>query len=502
VVVNVGAGSMAAGTYQYASCFVRVGADGVLQRSALSTIQTATAALNDSVTLTFDTASLSGKLNETTGYTNSACPVFIEIYRTTVGGSVLYRLTRAPLYNLGLNVPTSGTVDVTDTRNDSDIGGAADLDAQPVVYTDTELDDEPPPACTTGTVHRNRFVLIASDEYTLAFSKDASEDLTLAPGFNTALTLTFSTRKKAVASLDEKLVVFGEHDIDIVHGDGPDSNGDNNTWQVSRLQTDVGCVNPRSVVVTPMGVVFESERGLELLDRGLNVTPIGTAVEDTLEDYPTITSAVLVADESEVRFTCTGTGELLGTGVVIAWDYYNKFWCVRRYYDSAEEANSTAFVDAAVIDGAYTMLTSTGRVHREDKTTHLDDGATYVERDVQLAAVSPAGPNAWCRYKRWNILGTNVTNHDLKVSVATDYSASWAQTNTFAAQTTPTTIGPLQQVRITPALQKATAQRIRIQDLTPTTGTVGDGDGPIWEAVTLEYDAKSKTARTSAAEQA
>ena len=134
--------------------------------------------------------------------------------------------------------------------------------------------------------------------------------------------------------------------------------------------------------------------------------------------------------------------------------------------------------------------------------TFLDVGDVYVERDVQLAWVSPAGPNAWHRFKRWNVLGTNVTNHDLKLSIATDYATSWAQDNTYAAQTAPTTIGPIQQARITPALQKATAQRLRLQDITPTTGSVSTGAGPIWEAVTLEYEVKRSTARTSAAEQA
>ena len=497
--INVGAGSMAAGTYQYAACFVRVGADGILQRSPLSGVRTVSGvALNDAVTLTFDTASLSGKLTETTGYANVACPTYIEIYRTTVGGSILYRLTRAPLYNLVANDPTAATVSFQDTRADANIGGGADLDEQPQVYTNFELDDEPPPAATTGAVHRNRFFLIASDEFTVAASKDASEDITVAPGFNTALTLNFGTRKKALASLDEKLLVFGEDDIDIVHGDGPNANGDDNSWQIQRLQTDVGCTNPRSVVVTPMGVLFECRTQLYLVDRGLTVTRIGTAIEDTLASYPEITSAVLVADESEVRFTCR---DVAGTaGVVIVWDYLNKFWCVRRYADGA--TSNVPFVDAALIDGVYTMLRSTGRVIYENANTHLDPGDVFVQRDVQLAPVSPAGPNAWCRYRRWQVLGTNVSDHDLKLSVASNYATSWAQDNTFAAQTAPTTVGPIQQARITPALQKATAQRLRMQDLTPSSGSVGEGAGPIWEAVTLEYDVLSKTARTSAAEQA
>jgi hypothetical protein len=497
-------GSVTAGAYQYAAYYVRQGPDGVLQRSGVANIATTTAGATDTGTIPFATSCVDAKLSEQTGFSNTASPVRILAHRTEDDGSVLYMLAFEPSHNVVTSSPTTAVVTLTDTRADSSIAGASvtvALSSRPTLYTDTELDDLPPPAATTGTVHRNRFWLISADESTVWVSKDASEDLSIAPGFNEALTLQFASRKRALASLDDKLVAFGDDDIDIVHGDGPDSNGDNNTWSISRLQTDVGCVNPRSVVVTPFGVIFESRRGLEMLDRGLNVSPVGQAIEDQLASYPTITSAVLVAEESEVRFTCNNTA---GTsGIVIVWDYYNKFWHTRKYNDVLGTDNtSTPFVDAALIGGEYHLLTSGGILYREDKDTYLDAGSVWAERDVQLAWIAPGGPNAWHRFRRWQVLGTNVGNHDLKLSVARDYATSWEQDNTFAAQTTPTTIGPTQQARITPQYQKATAQRLRLQDLTPTTGTVGEGPGPIWEAVTLEYDVLSRTARTSAAEQA
>lgn len=489
-------GSMGAGAYQYAVVFVRAGADGVLQRSIPSGIVEESTSGTGSITISFVSTGLSVKFTGTQ-HAGALGRTYAEIYRSTAGGSILYRLTLVPVeFDYG-----AYTGSYTDTLADSNIGDGQNLDTQPQIYVDTELEDEPPPAATTGTVHKNRIFLIASDEFTVVASKDVSEDLAIAPGFNGVLALQFATRKKALASLDEKLVAFGDDDIDIVHGDGPSSNGDENTWSISRLQTDVGCVNPRSVVVTPFGVIFESRRGLEMLDRGLNVSPIGQAVEDKLASYPTITSAVLVAEEGEVRFTCNDTAG--ASGIVIVWDYINKFWHTRKYKDAADtDATETAFVDAALIGGVYTLVTAAGQVYREDTSTFLDDGTDFVERDVQLAAVSPAGPNGWHRFRRWQVLGTNVTNHDLKLSLARDYATTWEQTNTFAAQTTPTTIGPIQQARITPQYQKATAMRLRLQDITPTTGAAGTGAGPIWEAVTLDYDVKRGTARTSAAEQA
>lgn len=501
-------GAVAAGNYQYAGHYVRQGPDGVMQRSQVANVRATTAGATDTGTIPYASACVSPKLSEQTGYSNTASPVRVLTYRTEVNSSVLFQLTYEPTHNTVTSSPTSAVVTLTDTRADADVTGGAStspsvvLSARPTLYTDTELDDIPPPAATTGTVHRNRFWLIASDETTVWASKDGSEDLGIAPGFNEALTLQFASRKRALASLDEKLVVFGDDDIDLVHGDGPDSNGDSNTWSIARLQTDVGCINPRSVVVTPFGVIFESRRGLEMLDRGLNVSPVGQAIEDQLTTYPTITSAVLVAEEGEVRFTCTDTAG--ANGIVIVWDYVNKFWHTRKYYDALDTENtSTPFVDALLIGGVYHMLTAGGRVYKEVTGTYFDhDEDAWVSRDVQLAWISPGGPNAWHRFRRWQVLGTNVTTHDLKLSVARDYATAWEQDNTFAAQTTPTTVGPIQQARISPKYQKATSMRLRLQDLTPTTGDVGNGAGPIWEAVTLEYDVLEKTARTSAAEQA
>lgn len=501
-------GSVAAGAYQYAGYYVRQGPDGVLHRSPVANVRSTTAPANGAGTIPFVSSCVDAKLSEQTGFSNSASPVRILTHRTTVGGSVLYMLTFEPSHNTLTSNPLTAVVTLSDSRADSDVTGGAStsssvaLAARPTIYTDGELDDLSPPAATTGTVHRNRFFLISADESTVWASKDGSEDLSIAPGFNESLTLQFASRKRALASLDDKLVAFGDDDIDLVHGDGPDSNGDNNTWQISRLQTDVGCVNPRSVVVTPFGVIFESRRGLEMLDRGLNVSPVGIAIEDQLASFPTITSAVLVAEEGEVRFTCTNTA---GTsGIVIVWDYINKFWHTRKYKDVLGTLNtSTPFVDAALIGGRYLMLTAGGKLYRETTAWHFDHSEdNWVERDAQIAWVSPGGPNAYHRFRRWQVLGTNVSNHSLKLSVARDYATTWEQDNTFAALTTATTIGPIQQARITPQHQKATAQRLRLQDISPSPTAAGEGAGPIWEAITIDYDVLSGTARTSAAEQA
>lgn len=499
-------GSMVAGLYSYVATYAWRDAKGVLHRSAPSAPVTGTTAgANLSLKIIVNTSSLSAKARKPT-YLLAANPVFVELWRTTIGGvGDHYRLSFEPSYQVFVNDPRSNWVNLTDTKADANIAGATisvTLASQERLYTDLgELENEPPPSFITCTTHRGRLVGIWPDLRTVGFSKDSTLDTTIAPGFHESLTLAFARDKSALASLDDKLVVFGKDSIDVVFGDGPDAAGLNNTWQVQPVQSDVGCVNPRSIVAGPMGVVFESARGLDLLGRDMTISPIGKLAEDTLAAYPTITSAVLVAEEEEIRLTCVSEDGM--TGVVLVWDYGYKFWFTRSYKDSSDTlAADIPFVDAALIDGVYTMLTAGGQVYRETDAHKLDGGVDFVARDVLTAPISPSGPLAWHRVKDLSLLGTSVTDHDLAISIARDYATSFEQTKTFLAQSDATAVGPLEKCRVTLKNQKCRAVQFRFQDTTPTApGVLGTGDGPILEGFALRVAAKSGPAKTNAAEQ-
>jgi hypothetical protein len=507
-------GSMADGTYSYVATYAWKDAAGLLHRSVPSPPKTgATSGGNNSLTVKVASASVSAK-QRALAVASSANPVLIELWRTDglAGAGPHYRLTLEPTYQVLTNDPRSKDVSVVDTKAPANIANgspAVPLASQAQLYTDIgELANVPPPPFVTEVTHKNRLVGIAGDLHTVWLSKDASEDLTQAPGFNEALTLTFATEKTALASLAAALVVFGKDSIDIVHGDGPDATG-SGAWQTQRVQTDLGCTEPRSVVTTPMGVMFRSARGLELLDVGLNVTWLGERIKDTVAAYPNITSAVLVASEQEVRFTCNNGS----TGIVLAYDYGYKVWFVRRYKDSADTAASNIlFVDAALIDGVYTMLTAGGQVYRETSSHKLDNGADYVAMDVVLAPIS-AQPGrsgwsnanlGWSRMKDVTLMGTSVTNHNLTVSTALDFAASYSYTKTFAGGGVVTATGPLEKCRVSPPVQKCQAIQIRIQDAAPTDQSsypITTGDGPIIEALAMRVSPLSGPAKTAAGQQ-
>ena len=86
------------------------------------------------------------------------------------------------------------------------------------------------------------------------------------------------------------------------------------------LSSDTGCVNRRSIVQGPFGVIFQGKRGFYQVDRGLNLRYVGGPVEDTLLG-DTLNSAVLVPSDLVVRFTgsttpCTSTTTIPVIGIL------------------------------------------------------------------------------------------------------------------------------------------------------------------------------------------
>ena len=80
-----------------------------------------------------------------------------------------------------------------------------------------------------------------------------------------------------------------------------------------------------------------------------------------------------------------------------------------------------------------------------------------------------AGSTGYQRVWRVSVLGEHLTDHDLTISVATDYEDSWGQTTTWTSDKLAAM--PLEQGASAPAKQKCSAVRVRMQMKAPT----GDG---------------------------
>ncbi len=490
-----GSGSIAAGSYLYSAVTEFRSGTGLLYRSpAAASITQVTTTASSTNTLAISACNVSNKppLDATgaSGFVNEG------IFRSVAGGVTPQRLSFEPRYNTVVTDKFAASQALVDTRADSAIDGvAAALASRPVLYTTGGiLDDYGPPGSVTMFLHVDRLWVLAGDKRTWWYSKAFQDDLGTAPGFSPSLRISFDEEQTAGASMDDKAIFFSARGVKYLLGTGPAPNGLNSDFQApTTIQSDVGCTNPRSVVTTPDGVMFLSDRGIYLLTRGMDLVWIGRAIKDTLAAYPSVTSAVLVAKRNQVRFTCNAADGL--SGVVLVFDYVEKQWSVSKY-TAADYA--TPIADACMWNGAWTFVTALGQVYVEDESTYLDDG-TYVPMTLETAWISgpqsnlspSAGPLKFQSVRSFGLNGTSHTDHDLTIDVGFDSNTTYQQTKTFLGGSAVTSVGDLEECTLTIGTRrKCGSIRFRISDATPTTGTVGTGQGPSFDMMALETGAK------------
>jgi hypothetical protein len=400
-------GFMAEQTYFYQVTYEWTDAKGLLHRSAPSvpvTITTSDGGANlNVVTLKIPTLRLTAKTGDN--------PVRIVIYRWSTAQQVYYQVTSisSPL----LNDPTVDSVTYVDTQADADILGNV------ILYTTGGvLENIAAPACSTSTMFDSRlWVVDAEDKNLLWFSKLVQE--TVPVEFNDGLTIyvTPTTAAQgntgpitALSVLDDKLVIFKENSIYQLTGRGPDSTGANNGYSEPVFTTGtIGCTNQRSIVYTPQGLMFQSDKGIWLLDRQLGTSYIGAPVE--AYNGATVVSALNIPGTNQVRFT-------LDTGVTLMYDYFYGQWGT---FTGIPAVSSTLY------QGLHTYLNEFGTVRQETPGKYLD-GTSPVLLRFTTSWLNLAGLQGFQRLYYMYILGAYKTPHKLNIQWAYDYNDSPSQT--------------------------------------------------------------------------
>lgn len=475
---------------------------GVLHRGTSTVALTANLALlgapttTASVTLTLVSPSLSWKRTYSQRTTDGRANR-VAVYRSTKGGTSLYRLTFEPTDNI---VPLASLQSTfVDTNSDSAVGSSGTaLSARPLIYTTGGiLDDEQPPGLLTLCLHKQRLWGVDVSGSQVWYSKSFLDDYGTAPGFSSSFRVQFDQAVTALASMDEKLIAFGSDRLwYLLGGDNITPNGAQSDLQGPfSIQSDVGCTNSRSVVSMPDGVMFQSARGLYLLTRGLELVWIGRPVKDQLAAYPYITSAVLVASRNEIRFTANSGANNTGNGVVLVYNYVEKQWSTSKY-TGGSAGYGTPIADAVMWNGVWTFATPDGYVYSETTTSFCDAGSTanYIPMTLETAWVSAAGPLAFHSMRSMQLEGISYSNHDLTLSVGFDNDTSYPQSTTFTAGSPVTAISNFLQAEITIGTRrKCQAIRFKVQDATPTnpgTYPVGTGQGPSFDMMGVQVGIK------------
>lgn len=335
--------------------------------------------------------------------------VRIVCYSTKLNGLVWYRTPHEDgSATDGVdNDPTVDTVTFKRTVSDEDIEANEIIYSQGVNAADGgSLPHVCPPAARHAFVGKGRAILSGLENpYRWLYSKRITEGNGVA--FSDFLLGEEIDRDggelTAGAILDDKIVLFKRDAIYIVAGDGPDNAGLGGEFaKPFKVNTDVGCVEPRSIVETPDGLMFQSAKGIYTLTRGLAVEYSGAWVEAF--NGQTITAATLVDDANEVRF-------LTDDGHTLVYDYFFKQWATWTNHEG---------VAAELYDGAYHYLRADGSVLVEDDEVFTDDGDA-IHLLIRTGWIKPGSIQGLKRIWRAALLGDFYSDHRLRGRIYRDW---------------------------------------------------------------------------------
>lgn len=278
--------------------------------------------------------------------------------------------------------------------------GSSPYDDRELLYTDGDvLENQPPPALLDVVATSDRVWGITANE---AWPSKLLEP-GIAPEWNGNLVIPMLTGPGpcvAIAALDEKVVIFKQNSIFVITGDGPNNAGGGNAFGVPQaISTDIGCVSRASVVRGPFGLAFQSPRGLYLLDRGLNLTWIGKAVEDTVGSAPVV-CGVVVPEQSHVRWILDSTGK------AVVWNYDMKQWGV---YDGSKEKHGTVYGGSWVgLLDALQLEDLSYAYFAQERPTAPNEGSNYIQAPMPVsfttAWIKPGGIQGFVRLRRACVL--------------------------------------------------------------------------------------------------
>lgn len=391
-----GVGNLAAGNYAYKAVYRWTDNAGQEHRSAPSLALSVVIASGSSHTqeVIVPTLRLTEKQN-----------VVIELYRTESNGTIYYMVssTSAPTFN---NTAVD-TVTISDAISDADL-----ISRQTLYTTGGVLDNTAAPAATSLAVHTasNRLIIANEAAPVVQYSKIRQEGVPVEFNDDLAKTLDPTPGKiKALAAMDDKIIIFQENGIQYFSGAGPLNTGEQDTFtDPELLSSDVGCSEPKSVLFTTMGIFFKSQKGIYLLTRDLSLRYIGAPVE--AYNGLTISSAKVIADFNQIRFTTSD-------GDCIVYNYHLDLWCT---FDNHRA------LSAELVGDQYYYLRSNRELFKENKTSFADNGSP-IKLQLETGWMSMSALQGFQRAYQLMILGDYKSAHKLRVKAAFNFNEAYTQ---------------------------------------------------------------------------
>lgn len=420
--------SIPAGSYSYRAVYEWSDVYGRRHQSAPSAPFAVTLAAARNITLSVTTIDVT----ERRGQNLSGVPR-ITLYRTVTGGTTYNRLAAN-----AIATSSDGIRTITDTALDATISD------EELVYTDGGvLDHDLGPSCRylarsedavwfgglfdPNIVQRSKLIFPSEP---IQCTDHPSHQVVL-PGECTGL-----------AYMDGQVVAFTRDSILLINSSsGPNDQGVGEFSPPRLHTTGLGCVDGRSVLETPEGIFFLSQRGIELLPRGNGTVQfIGEAIKDlqqtSLLDQCGFSAYQADKNGSYARFgLMTGSSEFSVPSVryVATLDLANGQWFIDDYGSETMGALGAWPLGFALIRTDLDSDTSPTPIWYEDGSLVSQpetSGAAYIDSSIVVNRIWPWGHGGWGKIRRVLLtFYSHVANWTLSLTVQTDENT--AQTVTW-----------------------------------------------------------------------
>ncbi len=406
VTTSAAGGALRAQTYFYQVTYEWSDNQGNIYRSAPSIpVSVVTTGATSSNTINVPNLRLTAKV---------ANPVKIVIYRWSTRNQVYNQITSITVPILNSTTTDSMTPYVDTVDDDAYVGNN-------IIYTTGGVvEDINAPSSDIITIFDTRLWLVDNEDRNLLWvSKQVIEatpvemsdlfTIFVAPNTGTEASTGPIT---AIAPMDDKLIIFKENAIYYINGVGPNNLGQTsvgcslgNYSQPTFVTATVGSTNQKSIVLTPDGLMFQSNKGIWLLSRSLQADYVGAPVESFNDSI--VTSANVIPETNYVLFT-------LDTGQMLMFDYYYKQWGT---FVGARAISSTIY------NGLHTILTPEGAVLQETPNQFLDNSSPVLMQ-FTTSWLNLASLQGYERFYSFYLLAKYLTPHKLNVQVAYNYNSS------------------------------------------------------------------------------
>lgn len=395
------------GTYDYQFVYEEVDGQGELHRGPTSVPAVVTlTGSNNLVGFTIPTLTLTAKRRVRIGVFRSVANDNSEFFRCS---SIDITQTGAIPNAYVLNDPQVAQVAFLDAMDDET------LKTQEPLYTNGGILSNDPPSYGGGilTTGMNRlFWSDPDDPSVIRYSQERADETAVETANALSMRLDpYGGALVAIGIMDGAVFGFCETAIYGIVGSGPDETGgtQNTSFSPPQLVTsDVGCKSAGSICQSPVGITFQSSKGIMLLGRDRSVVDIGHDVYKYNDQ--TIVRSTLLPDRHQILF-------LTNAGRTLLYDYEHQQWSTFTNHEG---------LNAVVVEGVYHYLRTDGRVFKETPGLYKDDNA-HIPMIIETAWIKLTGYlQGWQRvlYVYW--LGTFLSKHILRMRYRINYQAGYS----------------------------------------------------------------------------